>query len=141
MGLKNPIGETIKWNTEWEKGGNFKILGVVRDMVMESPFMPAYPTIFLLHGDMNCIFVKIKLILLENHNIMSAKALGETYKLRRKDLRITQPQLAELAEVSVNTLYKLERGTGNPTLDTLIKVADILGFELTLKVKGINPVP
>lgn len=72
---------------------------------------------------------------------MSAKALGETYKLRRKDLRITQPQLAELAEVSVNTLYKLERGTGNPTLDTLIKVADILGFELTLKVKGINPVP
>lgn len=72
---------------------------------------------------------------------MSAKALGETYKLRRKDLRITQPQLAELAEVSVNTLYKLERGTGNPTLETLIKVADIMGLELTLKVKAVNPIP
>jgi len=94
-----------------------------------------------LYSDFYCIFYEKSLILPENHNIMSAKALGETYKLRRKDLRITQPHLAELAEVSVNTLYKLERGTGNPTLDTLIKVADIMGLELTLKVKRINPVP
>lgn len=67
---------------------------------------------------------------------MSAKTLGKAYKSRRKDLRITQPYLAELAQVSVNTLYKLERGTGNPTLETLIKVADIMGLELTLKVKS-----
>ena len=91
--------------------------------------------------DLICNFYEKGLILLENHTIMSAKALGETYKLRRKDLRITQPQLAELAEVSVNTLYKLERGTGNPTLETLIKVADIMGLELTLKVKAMNPIP
>lgn len=72
---------------------------------------------------------------------MSAKSLGEIYKLRRKDLRITQPQLAELAEISVNTLYKLERGTGNPTLETLLRLADIMGLELTLKVKSNNPQP
>ncbi len=72
---------------------------------------------------------------------MSAKALGESYKRRRKDLRITQPQLAELAQVSVNTLYKLERGAGNPTLETLVRVADILGLELALKVKSIKSAP
>jgi len=60
MGLKNPVGETIKW--EGNKDRSFKILGVIKDMVMESPFMPAYPTMFFisLHGDaMNYIFIKI----------------------------------------------------------------------------------
>ena len=68
---------------------------------------------------------------------MSVNPLGEHYKSRRKELRITQPQLAELAKVSVQTIYKLERGVGNPTLDTLIKISDVLGMELTLTTKSI----
>jgi len=42
MNLKNPIGETIKWYK------NFKIVGVVKDMVMKSPYDPVMPTLFLL---------------------------------------------------------------------------------------------
>ncbi len=34
-------------------------------------------------------------------------------------------------EVSVNTITKIERGEGNPTLDVLEKVLDTLGMELT----------
>ncbi len=66
---------------------------------------------------------------------MLVKQLGETIKKRRKELSIIQPHLAELAEISTNTLYKLERGQGNPSLDVLNKVADVLGMELTLEVK------
>lgn len=66
---------------------------------------------------------------------MLVKALGETIKNRRKELRITQPHLAELANVSTNTLYKIERGQGNPSLDVLSKLAEVLGMELTLEVK------
>ncbi|MDO3628076.1 ABC transporter permease [Mucilaginibacter sp. BT774] len=40
MSLKNPIGKTIKW------GGNYKIIGVVSDMVMQSPYSPVMPTVF-----------------------------------------------------------------------------------------------
>lgn len=69
---------------------------------------------------------------------MLAKTLGETIKYRRKELRITQPHLAELAKVSTNTLYKLERGQGNPSLDVLNKLAEVLGMELTLEVKKKN---
>jgi y4mF family transcriptional regulator len=69
---------------------------------------------------------------------MLVKHLGETIKNRRKELSITQPHLAELAKVSTNTLYKLERGQGNPSLDVLIKLAEVLGMELTLEVKK-NP--
>ena len=48
--------------------------------------------------------------------------IGQAIKNRRKELNITQPHLAELAQISVNTLYKLERGQGNPSLDILIKL-------------------
>ena len=54
---------------------------------------------------------------------MLVKTLGEIIRTRRRELSITQPHLAELAKVSTNTLYKLERGQGNPSLDVLNKLA------------------
>lgn len=69
---------------------------------------------------------------------MLVEDLGRTLKRRRKELRITQPHLAELANISTNTLYKLERGKGNPSLDVLNKLAEVLGMELTLEVKKQN---
>jgi transcriptional regulator with XRE-family HTH domain len=64
--------------------------------------------------------------------------IGETIRKRRKSLKITQPDLADLAKISVNTLYKIERGEGNPTLDVLEKIAVVLGLELKLEVKQIG---
>ena len=61
--------------------------------------------------------------------------IGIAVRDRRKELGITQPHLAELAGVSTNTLYKLERGQGNPTLGVLNKLAEVLGMELKLVVK------
>jgi transcriptional regulator with XRE-family HTH domain len=66
---------------------------------------------------------------------MLVEHIGKTIKFRRKELNITQPHLAELAEISTNTLYKMERGQGNPSLQVLCKVADVLGMELQLKIK------
>ena len=72
---------------------------------------------------------------------MLVKALGETIKNRRKELRITQPHLAELANVSTNTLYKLERGQGNPSLDVLNKFSDFMGvFSYHLKGTWAQPI-
>ncbi len=64
--------------------------------------------------------------------------VGNAIRDRRKELGITQPHLAEVAGVSTNTLYKLEKGQGNPTLDVLTKLADVLGMELTLEVKKLK---
>ncbi len=68
---------------------------------------------------------------------MSKKKIGKSIKARRKALRVTQQQLAQLAAVSVNTLYKIERGQANPTLETLDGIADVLGMEVCLKVKKL----
>jgi len=66
---------------------------------------------------------------------MLVNNIGESVKERRRELGITQPHLAELAEISVNTLYKLEKGQGNPSLDVLTKLAEVLGMELIFQVK------
>jgi len=91
-----------------------------------------------LYSDFSCNIEFFNVILHENHNIMSAMHIGNTIKTRRKELGITQPHLAELAHVSTNTLYKLERGQGNPTLSVLDKLAEVLGLELKLEVKKNN---
>lgn len=60
-------------------------------------------------------------------------------KNRREMLQVTQETLAELSGVSLRTLKQLESGKGNPTLLTVKKLADVLGLELHLKLKNLNP--
>ncbi|MEE1964329.1 helix-turn-helix transcriptional regulator [Allomuricauda taeanensis] len=57
---------------------------------------------------------------------------------RRNQLRITQEQLAEMAEVGVVTLYKIEKGEANPTLASLQRITDVLGLDVTLVVKELT---
>ena len=66
---------------------------------------------------------------------MSIHELGKQIKERRNVLRITQPDLSEMAEISINTLYKIERGQANPTIKVLNKIADVLGMEIKLEIK------
>ncbi|MEX0771422.1 MAG: helix-turn-helix transcriptional regulator [Balneolaceae bacterium] len=66
---------------------------------------------------------------------MLVSEIGKQIKERRDTLGITQPDLAEMADISVNTLYKIETGQANPTVKVLNKIADILGMELTLTIK------
>ena len=66
---------------------------------------------------------------------MLVSELGKQIKARRDILRITQPDLSEMAEISVNTLYKIEKGQANPTIKVINKLAEILGMELKLEVK------
>jgi transcriptional regulator with XRE-family HTH domain len=61
--------------------------------------------------------------------------IGKSIKIRRKALKITQPDLAQLAKVATNTLYKIERGQANPTLDIIEKITAVLGMEIKLEVK------
>jgi transcriptional regulator with XRE-family HTH domain len=42
-----------------------------------------------------------------------------------------------MADVGINTLYKIETGQANPTLESLQKITDILGMEITLQVKKV----
>ena len=67
---------------------------------------------------------------------MDKKQIGIQIKTRRRELNIDQSTLAALAGVGINTLVAIERGNGNPRLDTIISVADTLGLQLLLTLKG-----
>ena len=66
------------------------------------------------------------------------KALGMQIKARRLALKIKQQDLADLAVVSINTIVAIERGTGNPRIDTLLSVCDVLGLQLVTKLKDLH---
>lgn len=60
---------------------------------------------------------------------------NEVIKRRRGILKITQQDLAELSGVSLRTIKEIESGKANPSFNTLSKIVDILGMEITLTVK------
>lgn len=66
---------------------------------------------------------------------MHQSDLIRALKERREVLDINQDQLAELAGVGLRTLKAIESGKGNPTFETLNKLAEVLGMELKLEVK------
>ena len=64
--------------------------------------------------------------------------IGLQIKERRKSLKVTQRQLAELAGIGINTLTKIERGEANPSLSILNMILDTLGLELTTIIKRLD---
>jgi putative ABC transport system permease protein len=72
-GLKNPVGQVVKWETEWREGRYYKIIGVVKDMVKGSPFKPTFPSVIFL-GSGDWLFIKVN----PNTNIHSALSKIET---------------------------------------------------------------
>lgn len=61
---------------------------------------------------------------------MNKDEIGMAIAERRKTLDIPQSRLAELSGVSIHTLSNLETGNGNVTLDTLMRVASVLGYKV-----------
>ena len=58
---------------------------------------------------------------------------GETVKRLRLLSGLTQKQLANNANVALNTVKNLESGKlKNPTLTTMVKIADALGISVIL---------
>ena len=70
---------------------------------------------------------------------MHFEELIKLIKERRDTLQVTQETLAQLSGVGLRTLKQFESGKGNPTLQTLQKIADVLGLEVCLKIKNISP--
>lgn len=61
--------------------------------------------------------------------------LGQIIRARRKELGLTQNTLALLSQVGINTIVSIERGSKSPSIDTLTKVANVLGFDVKLVIK------
>ena len=54
------------------------------------------------------------------------KALGMRIRAQRKQMKITQEELAERAEISNSFMGHIERGTRKASLDTFVKICNAL---------------
>lgn len=60
---------------------------------------------------------------------------GRRIATARETAHLSQPQLAKQSGVQQADISRIERGLGNPTRDTLVKLADALGMQLVLQPK------
>lgn len=68
----------------------------------------------------------------------SQRELATLVELRRRDLGMTQAQLAHHAGVSRQWVNSLEAGEGNPSLLNLVALLAVLGLELNI-VEATSP--
>jgi putative ABC transport system permease protein len=80
MGLKNPVGEEVSWKFQDQPVKYYKILGVVKDMVMESPYEPMYPTVFMVKGHVGTNLINIKI----NPYVSASEALPKIEAVFKK---------------------------------------------------------
>ncbi|MDQ4489034.1 helix-turn-helix transcriptional regulator [Sinomonas sp. ASV486] len=62
-------------------------------------------------------------------------ALGHELAAARTAAHLTQPELASRAGVQQADISRIERGLGNPTRDTLLKIADALDVRIAVVPK------
>lgn len=72
---------------------------------------------------------------IKSHYIVNTKEIGTIINKRRLSLKVKQQELADLAGVGINTLVAMERGQGNPKLETLLSVLDTLGLQVDIRLK------
>ena len=64
--------------------------------------------------------------------VKNTSEIGSFIKNQRKDMNVTQDELANFAGLSRVGVVKLEKEEGDIKLSTLLKVANLLGFEIVL---------
>ena len=68
---------------------------------------------------------------------MDKHQIAKFIKQRRKQLSITQQEVAVLSGISTRKLSDIETAKSSCTIDILNKVCDTLGCELKIVIKGI----
>jgi len=80
MGLKNPVGEDVSWKFQDQPRRYYKILGVVKDMIMESPYDDTFPTIFMIKGHVGTSQINVKI----NPKVSASEALPKIEAVFKK---------------------------------------------------------
>lgn len=70
------------------------------------------------------------------NKVFDAKEFGTFLKRRRKEMHVTQAQLAQGANVSTSFLSDLENGKATCELEKAIFIANMLGVDVVLKRRG-----
>lgn len=68
--------------------------------------------------------------------LKESKGIGKTIKGLRSEMKITQEELANFTGLSRIGVVKLEKEENDLKLSSLIKIANLLGFEIVLRKRS-----
>src|SRR5579859_6099606 len=75
LGFKNPIGEVLNWNDK-----PYTIIGIIKNMVVESPYQPVRPSLFHVSKDEeNLIILKLNPNLSSHESIATIETVFKKY--------------------------------------------------------------
>jgi transcriptional regulator with XRE-family HTH domain len=86
--------------------------------------------VFLLENIIN--FDKIR-----NIFPMNIQKIGKIIQERRDYLNLTQKDVAEMAGITFKSISEIELGIRNPSINTLNRILDVLGLELSVQIKSM----
>ena len=80
------------------------------------------------------------IVIMTSKNDKISTKIGLKIVLERTKRKLSQEKLAELSDLSKNSLGAIERGTSSPSIDTLDRIAAALEIELSelVKVKSVD---
>ena len=68
--------------------------------------------------------------------ITDSKSLGQTIRMRRKELNYTQAYLSEFTGLSVTFISDVENGKSTVELEKTLRLIHILGMDLLVERRG-----
>ncbi len=72
---------------------------------------------------------------METTPIHDAGQLGELIRGRRRELGLTQTEVADVADTNLRLVSELERGKPTARLENLMRVLEALGIELEARIR------
>ena len=80
MGLTNPVGEIIKHNEGNNAIKTYRVIGVIKNMIMESPFMPVKPILYTIDYDnANVVIIRINPALSARNALSKIESVFKKY--------------------------------------------------------------
>lgn len=71
-------------------------------------------------------------------SVRSARDLGECVRAKRRQLRATQAEVADLAGVGVRFLSELERGKESAEIGKVLQVLRALGLDVAVRSRSAD---
>lgn len=68
-------------------------------------------------------------------SVNDSEGLGKLIRERRKELKITQAELAAYTHIAKNLMTRIEAAQTDVRLSTLLKISKFLGFRITLELE------
>jgi transcriptional regulator with XRE-family HTH domain len=68
---------------------------------------------------------------------MNTHEIGKIIQERRDFLNLTQKDIAEISGITFKSISEIELGIRNPSVNTLNKILEVLGLELSVQIKSM----